>query len=44
MLGGSGVALDDFYAYMPGHSYIFVPTRELWPASSVNSRLPAYRC
>ena len=40
--GGSyGVAIDDFYAYMPGHSYIFVPTREMWPASSVNSRLPA---
>ena len=33
--------LDDFYAYMPDHSYIFVPTRETWPASSVNSRLPA---
>ena len=39
--GGSyGVALDDFYAYMPNHSYIFVPTREMWPSSSVNSRLP----
>lgn len=30
---------DDFYAYMPAHQYIFVPTRELWPASSVNARL-----
>ena len=39
--GSSGVAIDDFYAYMPDHSYIFVPTREMWPASSVNSRLPA---
>ena len=39
--GSCGVALDDFYAYMPSHSYIFVPTREMWPASSVNSRLPA---
>ena len=39
--GSYGVAIDDFYAYMPGHSYIFVPTREMWPASSVNSRLPA---
>jgi hypothetical protein len=36
-----GVTIDDFYAYMPDHSYIFVPTREMWPASSVNSRLPA---
>jgi hypothetical protein len=35
----SGVALEDFYAYMPTHSYIFVPTRDPWPASSVNTRL-----
>jgi hypothetical protein len=36
----AGVSLDDFYAYMPMHSYIFVPSREMWPASSVNARLP----
>jgi hypothetical protein len=35
-----GVRLDDFYAYMPQHKYMFAPARELWPASSVNSRLP----
>jgi hypothetical protein len=35
-----GVTIGDFYAYMPGHSYLFVPSRELWPAGSVNSRLP----
>jgi hypothetical protein len=35
-----GVRLDDFYAYMPMHSYIYAPTRELWPASSVNARVP----
>lgn len=34
------VALDDFYAYLPAHTYIFTPTREMWPASSVNSRIP----
>lgn len=34
-----GVSLNDFYAYMPGHQYIFIPTRELWPASSVDSRI-----
>ena len=28
---------------MPNHSYIFVPTREMWPASSVNSLLPRCR-
>ena len=35
-----GVTLDDFHAYMPMHAYIFTPTRELWPASSVNARIP----
>jgi len=35
-----GVTLDDFYAYMPMHNYIFAPTRETWPATSVNSRIP----
>ena len=35
-----GVSLDDFHAYMPQHSYIYIPTREHWPASSVNARLP----
>jgi hypothetical protein len=34
------VTLDDFYAYMPMHNYIFVPTRDTWPASSVNARIP----
>jgi hypothetical protein len=38
---GSGeLSVEDFYAYMPKHLYLFVPTRELWPAASVNSRLP----
>ncbi len=35
-----GVTLEDFYALMPMHSYIFVPSREMWPASSVNTRIP----
>jgi Family of unknown function (DUF5906) len=34
------VTLDDFYAYMPQHAYMYTPARELWPASSVNSRIP----
>ena len=29
---------------MPMHSYIFAPTRETWPASSVNARVPPVRC
>ena len=35
-----GVQLGDFYAYMPEHTYIFAPTREIWPAASVNARIP----
>jgi hypothetical protein len=35
----SGVTFDHFYAYMPMHAYIYTPTREIWPASSVNARL-----
>src|SRR5260370_22566765 len=35
-----GVTLDDFVAYMPGHSYICTLTREMWPAASVNARIP----
>ncbi len=34
-----GVTLNDFRAYMPAHKYIFAPTGELWPSSSVNSRI-----
>ena len=34
------VSIHDFYAYMPMHEYIFVGTGELWPASSVNARIP----
>jgi Family of unknown function (DUF5906) len=35
-----GVQLEDFYAYMPQHQYICAPSRELWPAASVNARVP----
>jgi hypothetical protein len=31
--------VDDFYAYLPQHEYMFVPTRTLWPAATVNSIL-----
>lgn len=33
------VQREDFWAYMPQHAYIYGPTRELWPAASVNSRV-----
>jgi hypothetical protein len=35
----SAIALDDFYAYMPAHQYIWVPGRAMWPSASVNARL-----
>jgi hypothetical protein len=38
--GTTGMSLENFFAHAPMHSYIFAPTRDLWPAASVNSRLP----
>jgi hypothetical protein len=38
--GETGVALTDFHAYAPMHNFIYVPSGEFWPASSVNARLP----
>lgn len=35
-----GVSLHDFRAYAVTHSYIYTPVGDLWPASSVNSRIP----
>ena len=35
-----GVSLNDFRAYMPTHSYIYMPTRDMWPGGSVNARVP----
>jgi phage/plasmid primase-like uncharacterized protein len=40
MDAAGGVSLADFHAYMPTHGYIYEPTRELWPAASVNARIP----
>jgi hypothetical protein len=34
------VSINDFRAYMPEHRYIFMPSGESWPGSSVNSRIP----
>lgn len=34
----SQLSVEDFYAYSPMHQYLYIPTRELWPASSVNAR------
>jgi hypothetical protein len=35
----AGVTLDDFVAYSPLHKYFYTPTRELWLAVSVDSRV-----
>jgi hypothetical protein len=35
----AAVRLEDFYSYSPQHNYIFTPTRDLWPAESVNGRI-----
>lgn len=37
--GVEDIRLEHFRAFLPDHSYIFIPTRELWPASSVDSRV-----
>ena len=33
------LTVENFYAYMPMHNYIYAPTRDTWPASSVNARI-----
>jgi hypothetical protein len=34
------ISLDDFYAFMEMHNYVYISSRAFWPASSVDSRLP----
>jgi RepB DNA-primase from phage plasmid/Primase C terminal 2 (PriCT-2) len=36
----AGIKIDDFLAYMPMGNFIFRPTREMWPATSVDARVP----
>jgi hypothetical protein len=36
----ANIKLSDFFAYSPDHRYMFVPSGELWPASSIDARLP----
>lgn len=37
---GQPASLDDFYAHLPDHRYIYTATGDLWPAASVDRRLP----
>jgi hypothetical protein len=34
------IVLENFYAYLPQHEYIFIVTSKMWPASSINSKFP----
>ena len=36
-----GISVDDFYAYMPMHNYIYIPDRSVWPGTSIDSRIAA---
>src|SRR5262245_27700413 len=44
--GGKGesehltIQLEDFRAVLPMHAYCYLPTREIWPAASINGALP----
>lgn len=35
-----GITIHDFIAYLPEHAYVYVPTRQIWPAASVNAVVP----
>ena len=37
---GEKISFNDFYSYMPMHQYIFIPSGDLWPASSIDPRFP----
>lgn len=36
------ISVQDFYAYLPDHKYIFVPTGKLWTAAGVNAQIPPH--
>src|SRR5262249_37117088 len=37
---GGGFSLEDIFAYRPTHSFIYVPSREMWSAASIDARIP----
>jgi NrS-1 polymerase HBD domain/Family of unknown function (DUF5906) len=39
-VSNAGIGLEDFYAYLPQKSYLFVPTRELWTQAGLNASMP----
>ena len=38
-MGKAGVTLHDFHSYKPRHDYIYAPTCEHWPGTSVNATI-----
>jgi uncharacterized protein DUF5906 len=36
---GNGITLDDFVAFLPNSTFVFMPCREIWSGHSVNTRL-----
>ncbi len=37
----SNIDLENFQAFLPEHSYIYIPTRDLWPSVAVNAVVPS---
>jgi hypothetical protein len=33
------IKVTDFYAVLPQHKYLYVPTRDLWPSESIDGRM-----
>lgn len=33
------ISINDFYAYLPQHWYLYVPTQTLWPPATIGARL-----
>jgi hypothetical protein len=38
--GDDILSVEDFYADMKSRMFMYVPARELWPAASVDARIP----
>jgi hypothetical protein len=38
MAGDGDASVRDFYAFLPQHKYLHVPTRALWPEESIDAR------
>ena len=39
-MNDDALSLEDFYADMKSRQFMYVPARELWPAASVDARIP----